>query len=71
MTLQSQLDPQNLSNTVWAMATISLRDQPLLSAIARQATLKIKHFTAQPLSNTIWAFATMHLRDAPLSEAIS
>eukprot|EP00747_Dinoflagellata_sp_TGD_P146840 gnl/TRDRNA2_/TRDRNA2_176740_c1_seq2.p1 gnl/TRDRNA2_/TRDRNA2_176740_c1~~gnl/TRDRNA2_/TRDRNA2_176740_c1_seq2.p1 ORF type:complete len:142 (-),score=3.51 gnl/TRDRNA2_/TRDRNA2_176740_c1_seq2:46-471(-) len=73
MTTISEFSAQNLSNTVWSLATLFDCDhEPLLQALAAEARLRISTFDSQALGNTAWAFA--HLRywhSEPLIYAIS
>jgi len=62
---------QNLSNTVWAFATLQVVDVPFYHMIAAEAICRIHHFSAQPLSNTAWAFASIELLHLPLMRAIA
>jgi len=67
----AQFTPQNLSNTVWAWATLAVTDVPLLKVIAIEAIAKCPEFTAQNFGNTAWAFATCAVAHPPLMQAIS
>eukprot|EP00747_Dinoflagellata_sp_TGD_P128274 gnl/TRDRNA2_/TRDRNA2_174504_c2_seq6.p1 gnl/TRDRNA2_/TRDRNA2_174504_c2~~gnl/TRDRNA2_/TRDRNA2_174504_c2_seq6.p1 ORF type:complete len:152 (-),score=11.86 gnl/TRDRNA2_/TRDRNA2_174504_c2_seq6:70-525(-) len=62
---------QNLSNTAWAFAQLSLMHGPLLDAISASAIHRIDEFVSQQLANTAWAFACLGKLDAPLSAAIA
>lgn len=66
-----QLNMQNVSNIVWALATLLLKDRPLLSALAH-CTVGCCRETCGPqeVSNTAWAFATLVVYDAPLLEVL-
>lgn len=51
---------QDISNTLWAYAT--LRHYPgaeLLEGAARQAVLTIHRFKPQEVANTLWSYATL------------
>jgi hypothetical protein len=56
-------DPQNLSNTVWAYATMNVKHSALFMKIGNSIVkLKdLKSFEPQALSNTVWAFATANI----------
>ena len=49
---------QELANTTWVLATASLRDAPLFSALAFAAGWRLGDFSAQELANTAWASAS-------------
>ena len=55
-------DPQNLANTVWAFATLGVRQEELLGAIAGRALVRLEEFNPQELTNTAWAVARMGAR---------
>jgi len=56
---------------VWAYATLSIPNVPLLSAITAEAKLKIMQFDAQNLSNTVWALATLAVKEETLLYSIA
>ncbi len=62
---------QQLANTAWAFATVSLSDEKLLTALARVALRRMSKFNAQDLANTAWAFTTMNLSDERLFSAFA
>jgi hypothetical protein len=64
-------NPQELSNTVWAFATIGFSSQPLFDAIASKSLYNIRSFKPQNLSNIVWAFATLGVSSQPLFDAIA
>ncbi|KAJ1636936.1 hypothetical protein T492DRAFT_860833 [Pavlovales sp. CCMP2436] len=52
-------NPQNLSNTAWAFATLGTPAPQLFDAIARESEHRIGSFTPQELANYAWAFAVI------------
>lgn len=65
------LHPQNLSNTVWAFATLGVAHRPLFEAISPAVMEMIGEFDLQGLANTLWAFASLVLANAPLLSVIA
>lgn len=49
--------PQNLSNTAWAFAALSILTETFMDSIAVVAMRRIDLFDAQALTNTAWAYA--------------
>jgi len=64
------MDPQSLSNTVWAFATLSFHDAPLLEALASESLRKLPKFNLMECGNTGWAFARLAVRDDNLFDHI-
>jgi len=59
-TVSQSFDPQNVANTVWALATMGVTpDEKLLRAMQGRATALAGTFTPQAVANTVWALATM------------
>lgn len=57
---------QDISNTLWALAT--LRHHPgkeLMAAAARQAVLTAQQFKPQEVANTLWSFAILGHHPSP------
>jgi hypothetical protein len=53
-------DPQNLSNTLWALATLGRTgDGAFVSALLEAARSQLGSFNPQDLANTLWALATL------------
>ena len=67
------LATQDISNTLWAFAT--LRHFPgaeLMNGAARQAILTMQRFKPQEIANTLWSFATLgHDPDTQLLDAMA
>jgi hypothetical protein len=74
-------NPQGLSNTVWAIATL-LSNQPtplgqqtqasalfILRRCARSTSRRASEFNAQDLSNTIWGLATLGFGLKPMGDS--
>lgn len=65
-----QFGSQELSNTVWAYATLSIKDHPLFDAIA-QAAIAVHHtFVPQHIANTVWSFAEIFVWHNPLMNVL-
>jgi len=63
--LVHDLNPQDISNIMWAFATLELEAEPLkelVSLLAAQALSVHRDFNPQSISNTLWAFATLGLQ---------
>jgi hypothetical protein len=55
-----EFNPQDVSNTVWALATMGVTpDEELLRAMQVRATSLAGLFDPQNVANTVWALATM------------
>ena len=54
-----EISPQKLANTVWAFTTLTVHDVEFLEAVRRQT-----------LVNTVWAIATLAVHDDELLEAV-
>ena len=50
--------PQQLSNTVWAFASVGHAAPTLFETVAKEAAPRLHQFNAQNLANTAWAYAT-------------
>jgi len=48
---------QNMSNIAWALAKLSIEDEPCFQAIAASAMRILDAYKPQDLANTPWAFA--------------
>eukprot|EP00930_Biecheleria_cincta_P019780 TRINITY_DN15019_c0_g2_i1.p1 TRINITY_DN15019_c0_g2~~TRINITY_DN15019_c0_g2_i1.p1 ORF type:complete len:1049 (-),score=159.63 TRINITY_DN15019_c0_g2_i1:226-3372(-) len=56
-TLQA-LQPQHASNTIWALATLLYRNEPLFEYLCCCVQDRIHEFKPQEMANAIWALAT-------------
>lgn len=55
-----QFNSQNMSNTLWAFASLNHHPGPmLLKVLQRELVHKLPHFTSQGIENVLWAFATL------------
>ena len=51
---------QNISNTLWAFASLNHHPGPmLLKVLQRELVHKLRQFTPQGIENVLWAFATL------------
>jgi len=62
---------QEIGNISWALATLCLRDMPLLDAIAAESIATITAFNVQGIANTAWALAKLSVTNAPFFESIA
>jgi RAP domain/FAST kinase-like protein, subdomain 1/FAST kinase-like protein, subdomain 2 len=67
----NEFNPQNLSNTAWAFATLNHEAPALLDAIANAVQVQINDLNPQALSNTAWSFAKLNHKAPALLEAIA
>ncbi len=68
--LSPKFNPQNLANTAWAFATLGMRQEELLGAIAGRALVKLEEFSVQSWVVASWAFATLGVRQVLLSHTV-
>lgn len=55
-----QFNSQNMSNTLWAFASLNHHPGPmLLKVLQRELVHKLPHFTSQGIENVLWAFASL------------
>jgi len=66
-----QLQPNHLTNTVWALAKLGLRDEPLLDAIAAASLARMDSAATPELALTLWAFASLEVNNHTLLDAIA
>eukprot|EP00438_Fugacium_kawagutii_P005678 Skav227808 [mRNA] locus=scaffold948:128820:133326:+ [translate_table: standard] len=66
-----EFNPQSISNSGWALATLLLDDQPVISSLAAAALQKLPRFERQSISNFIWSCAKLQHKDEQLIEAIA
>ena len=57
---------QEISNVVWAMATLSRSDEQLLETMARDVLRRgMAAFVPQAISNMVWGFAVLEYSNNP------
>lgn len=56
-------NPQNLSNSIWAVAQLGIDDSGLISAFTKQASNLLGSFADIDLANVAWALGTLNHRD--------
>ena len=54
-----RFQPQNMSNLVWACATVMYKDEEAMRIVATSASLRVADFGTQELSNLTWGLATL------------
>ena len=59
--MPTSFKPQELTNLVWAFATLKRRHNALFEALAATATERAGEFTPQGLSQTVWSFSKLGL----------
>ena len=57
----SEFKPQEMTNLVWAFATLKWRHGRLFEQLAESATPRLAEFTPQGLSQTVWAYSKLGL----------
>mmetsp|Transcript_163806 Transcript_163806/g.525348 ORF Transcript_163806/g.525348 Transcript_163806/m.525348 type:complete len:1129 (+) Transcript_163806:75-3461(+) len=67
----ADFSPQNMSNFVWGLATLTWRNDNMVLAVGREAAKKIQDFIPQELSNFTWALATLDLCDNLMLRAVA
>ena len=61
-----QFNSQNISNTLWAFASLNHHPGPmLLKVLQRELVHKLRQFTPQGIENVLWAFATLGHHPGP------
>lgn len=60
------MNSQHVSNLAWSVASLSLKDGPLLNSLSASSIAIIVDFSPQPLANTAWSCAKLEWLDAPL-----
>ena len=61
---RKEFKPQNVSNTIWALATLNYHGaSTFINLLLRESETKLRDFDPQELSNTIWALATLNYKD--------
>jgi len=69
---KEMLKPQELCNTVWALATMAMHeDVEIFSLVAKEAVPRFGEFKPQELSTTAWAFAKLGLYDEALFKGVA
>lgn len=66
-----QFLPQEITNTAWAFATLSVSNTSLFLEISVKVLPRIGEFDPQGLSNLTWACATVSFHDSALMSALS
>eukprot|EP00966_Prymnesium_polylepis_P110535 2557200-Prymnesium_polylepis.1 len=59
--MRDEFKPQEVTNLVWAFATLKRRHGKLFEAFADVATRRMAEFSPQGLSQTVWAFSKLNL----------
>ena len=58
----AEFNPLNLANTARTFATLGVRHEELLNAIAGRAWVRLEEFHPQDLATMPWAFTARHVR---------
>lgn len=56
-------NPQNLANTLWALATLHYSDNAFVPGLLKEAARQLPEFNPQDLTNVVWALASLKHRD--------
>eukprot|EP00933_Yihiella_yeosuensis_P041459 TRINITY_DN35854_c0_g1_i1.p1 TRINITY_DN35854_c0_g1~~TRINITY_DN35854_c0_g1_i1.p1 ORF type:complete len:260 (-),score=37.56 TRINITY_DN35854_c0_g1_i1:560-1339(-) len=67
----TELRVQQLANTIWALARVQVRNQPITAAIAESSVRNCRQFGPQECANIAWSCAKLEFCDDSLLEAIS
>jgi len=63
LVVRDDFNPQDISNMLWAFATLGLQpSKALLAGLTEQAMVVQGDFKAQGIANTLWSFATLGLQ---------
>jgi len=62
---------QNLSNTLWAFATLRIENEELFNALSAKVIARITECSCRDLASSAWAFARIHMPNAELMASIS
>ncbi|KAG1675688.1 hypothetical protein FOA52_002397 [Chlamydomonas sp. UWO 241] len=65
-----EMQPQELANTAWALATLGHVDAFFMGALVQEAGRQLRSFNPQELANTAWALATLGHMDAVFMGAL-
>jgi len=67
-----EFKPQELSNTLWALATVGRDNQDVFACLEEEILGRgIENFASQDISNSVWAFVTAGQAVPGLLEAVS
>eukprot|EP00971_Amphidinium_carterae_P071238 1408832-Amphidinium_carterae.1 len=73
-TSSGKFKEQELSNTIWAAATLKLYKaeiEPMVAAVVDRMKTSPGKFSEQELSNTIWATATLKVDKARIEPIVA
>lgn len=62
--------PQELTNLLWAYATMGKKDMPLCSAVTDAALPRLAEFKPQELANLAWAYGKLGYKDVVMLDAV-
>ena len=57
MVRHEEFNPQGLANTAWAFATLGVRQEELLGAIAGRALVRVEEFNPEAFAGIVWALS--------------
>jgi len=66
-----EMTPQDLGNSLWALAILKLRNDNLLTRWCNVVLIKLAHFDQQNTSITCWSLATLEYQNAGFMHAIT
>lgn len=61
---------QDLCNTMWSLAKLGVRDEPLVASVSSASMRQMEHAIPQNLSNLVWSHAVLLLQNGPLFDAV-
>ena len=65
------MNPQDIANTVWGLATIGVNNPELLNALAQQAIERVRDMNSQDVANIVWSYATLGITNQILMETLA
>jgi predicted lipoprotein len=69
--LLGKFNPQKVTSTAWATATVHYCGQKLFAALDVASEQRLSEFNGKEVANTAWAFATVNFRDEKLFTALT
>jgi hypothetical protein len=67
--MSSGFNAQNAANSLWAAATLGLRDDAVIEPLAGACVSLSRSFNAQDAANSLWAAAVLDIRDEAFCRA--
>ncbi|XXQ37185.1 RAP domain-containing protein [Plasmodiophora brassicae] len=71
LTIMTLFDAEDVANTAWAFAALSIKNHDLFNALANRALSIMTEFKAHGVASTAWAFATLSIENRDLFSALA